>query len=587
MSHDHGAEHGHPHSHSHSHGEPLALPPAMDLSVAAEDLPASQLGRRRFLQRAGLLGAAAAGASVLPGFAGTAAAETEDDRRGEQGSGQGHGHGHGHGQVNPQNLLWLAGDHHIHTQYSPDAQYLVSQQVNKATQYGLDWMVITDHGSVGHAKIGVEKVHPDIVQARIDNARTLVFQGLEWNIPAAEHGTVIVAPGDNDVATLKEFENTYDGVVTKTTASSPDNEAKARAGIAFLGAQVQSKRIADALMLANHPARKGLDSPHEIRGWRDTNPLIAVGMEGAPGHQAAAIPGPGHANNGRGYYDNHKSPASFDRYPSESYVTYGGFDWMTSTVGGLWDSLLAEGKNWWISANSDSHQVYGDTFAPGTDDLTTTGSRGAPVDTGSPIYSYGDFWPGYYSNTVVGATDFSYGAVMAGIRAGRMYVVHGGLVGAMSVQLVQRGAAPVTLGGTLTAPRLDDVELQVDIALADRPNYHGEVPVLSKVDVIVGQVTGPVSDQDTFTAPRTRVAKTFQVPSNPAGNVYSFRYPIRTDGRTPFYVRLRGSDGKRLAPGLGGASIDPAGPVVDALGNADPWQDLWFYTNPIFAIPTQ
>ena len=77
------------------------------------------------------------------------------------------------------------------------------------------------------------------------------------------------------------------------------------------------------------------------------------------------------------------------------------------------------------------------------------------------------------------------------------------------------------------------------------------------------------------------------MPSNPAGNVYSLRYPIRTDGKTPFYVRLRGSDGNRLGPGLGGASIDPAGPVVDALGNADPWKDLWLYTNPIFAVPTR
>ncbi len=31
---------------------------------------------------------------------------------------------------------------------------------------------------------------------------------------------------------------------------------------------------------------------------------------------------------------------------------------MTSTVGGLWDSLLAEGEAWWITASSDSHQVY-------------------------------------------------------------------------------------------------------------------------------------------------------------------------------------------------------------------------------------
>ena len=158
---------------------------------------------------------------------------------------------------------------------------------------------------------------------------------------------------------------------------------------------------------------------------------------------------------------------------------------------------------------------------------------------------------------------------MAGIRAGRMYVMHGGLVGALSVRLVKRGIAPVTLGGTLTAPRLDNVELQVDIALADRPNFHGDVPELAKVDVIIGQVTGPVTDQDTFSAPKTRVVQSFAVNRNLPGNVYSLRYPIPTDGKTPFYVRLRGSDGKRLGPGLRGASIDPAGPVVDALGNAD------------------
>ena len=55
----------------------------------------------------------------------------------------------------------------------------------------------------------------------------------------------------------------------------------------------------------------------------------------------------------------------------------------------------------------------------------------------------------------------------------------------------------------------------------------------------------------------------------------------------PFYVRLRGSDGKQLGPGLNGAAVDPAGPLVDVLGNADPWDDLWFYTNPIWVVPAR
>src|SRR5262249_20061307 len=34
------------------------------------------------------------------------------------------------------------------------------------------------------------------------------------------------------------------------------------------------------------------------------------------------------------------------RLPLESYRTWGGFDWFTATVGGLWDSMLAKGRPW-------------------------------------------------------------------------------------------------------------------------------------------------------------------------------------------------------------------------------------------------
>jgi hypothetical protein len=64
---------------------------------------------------------------------------------------------------------------------------------------------------VQHARIGVERVNPDIRSARRDFPDMLVFQGLEWNIPAAEHGTVFVHPGPQEVSFLKQFENDYDG----------------------------------------------------------------------------------------------------------------------------------------------------------------------------------------------------------------------------------------------------------------------------------------------------------------------------------------------------------------------------------------
>ena len=32
-------------------------------------------------------------------------------------------------------------------------------------------------------------------------------------------------------------------------------------------------------------------------------------------------------------------------------------------------------------------------------------------------------------------------------------------------------------------------------------------------------------------------------------------------------------------------AVDPTGPAMDVVGSADPWQDLWFYTNPIWVVP--
>jgi hypothetical protein len=443
-------------------------------------------------------------------------------------------------------------------------------------------MVITDHGSETHAKIGVEKVNPDIVAARDKISDTLVFQGLEWNIPAAEHGTVFVHPGKNEVAVLKEFENSFDGSVKAAGANTPANEALAISGLNFLADAVRRRKVKDALMLANHPARKGIDSPHEIRGWRDAQPRIAVGMEGAPGHQAAGLPAPNGAGSGRGIYDNSPSADSFVGYPLESYRTWGGFDWMTATVGGLWDSLLAEGKPWWVTANSDSHNVYADTAVRGPNsDFNANGRYNDPVYGGGLNLTDTDFWPGQYSRTHVGAESFSYAAVMNGIRSGRVWVDHGGLISGLDARLKGGGNA-VTLGGVLQVRRGRQVDLVIDIALAGGPNWAQFVPALARVDVIQGDVTGAVSDKDTFTTPNTKVVKSFEV--NQSTGTVRLTYSLGKVDK-PVYVRLRGTDGNRTAVGLGGAAVDPAGPAMDVIGDADPWKDLWFYSNPMWVLP--
>ncbi|MHC3469366.1 PHP domain-containing protein [Streptomyces sp. 7R007] len=567
MSHDHRHGHGHGHHHHHDGAETASLPPALDMTVPDEELSPGQLSRRSMLRRAGLLGAGLAAGSVLAGAGEAAASPAGSSGTGDPRSG---------------GYLWLAGDHHIHTQYSSDAKYRVIDHVRQANAHGLDWMVITDHGSETHAKIGVEKVNPDIVAARAKVEDTLVFQGLEWNIPAAEHGTVFVHPGSNEVAVLKEFENSFDGAVQKATANTPANEALAIAGVNFLAEQVRRRKVKDALFLANHPARKGIDSPHEIRAWRDAQPAIAVGMEGAPGHQAAGIAAPQGPGSGRGGYDNSPSADSFAAYPLESYRTWGGFDWMTATVGGLWDSLLAEGKPWWITANSDSHNVYADTAVRGANsDFAGNGKYNDPVYGGGLNLGDTDFWPGQYSRTHVGAASFSYKAVMDGIRAGRVWVDHGGLISGLNAQL-RSGYRSVTLGGMLQVRRGSQVDLVVEISLANGPNWAQFVPTLARVDVIQGHVTGPVSDKDIFATPTTKVVKSFDV--NRATGTVRLTYSLGKVDK-PLYVRLRGTDGNRSAVGVNGASVDPAGPAMDVLGDADPWKDLWFYSNPMWVLP--
>lgn len=544
------------------------LPEWADPEIPESKLDGQGVSRRRLLRRSGLFGAAFAAAPLVN--TAPAAAQTT-------------------GRPDPE-LSYLVGDHHVHSVYSHDAKYTAPQQAQRAAQFGLDWMVFTEHSNFGHANAGgALKEHEQVLKARAENPRMLIFQGLEWYIPAAEHATVFTAPGPNEAEILRRFELTYDGKLLKRTEGAkdhpdtPGNEKLAVDAIRWLGERKRAGEIPDVLVLANHPTRLGIDSPHEIRGWRDADPDIMIGMEGAPGAQGAGHPGRG-SNSTRGEYDNKPSPQSWPGLPAEAYITYGGFDWMTATVGGLWDALLSEGRLFTITSNSDNHRTVFDTLRNGDwkpgENFDNTGRLPDPVETGEPQPG-SDYWPGQFSRTHVGVTRYGYGEVMAGLRAGRVWVDHGQLLDGIDVRLVrgwdERGGA--TLGGRLRAHRGERLTLVVTVTTAARPNFHGDVPSLAHVDVIRGSVHGPVRDRDDWRAPGTRVVHTSDVSGRKG--TYTLRIPlgrVRESG----YVRLRGSDGRRHGAGLLGRDVDPHGPIAHPPGNGDPWLDTWFYTNPIF-----
>ncbi|MFF4655407.1 histidinol-phosphatase [Streptomyces sp. NPDC001381] len=545
------------------------LPEWADPSVSPAHLDAQGVSRRRLLSRAGMFGAAFA--------LGSAATPAPAAPRG------------GTGGEDPH-LAYLVGDHHVHSVYSHDAKYTFSQQARAAARFGLDWMVFNEHSNVGHAHHGAALEHQEILKARAENPRLLIFQGLEWYIPAAEHCTVFAAPGPHEVDLLTRFELAYDGKLlgyTEGSAGAADtarNEAHAVKAVKWLAEQRRSGQVDDVLVLANHPLRLGIDSPHELRAWRDAAPEIMIGMEGAPGAQGAAIPGLRGPTSVRGEYENRPTAQSWSGYPADAFLTYGGFDWATATVGGLWDSMLAEGRLFTITTNSDNHRTVFDTWRngdwPAGQTFDDTGRLPDPVDTDTPQPG-SDFWPGQFSRTHVGVTRYGYRAVMAGLRAGRVWLDHGHLLDGLDVRVKRDRDAGrgVTLGGRLRVRKGERITLYVTVTTASRPNPRGILPRLAHVDVIRGAVRGPVSDRDTWKAPDTRVVHTKDVSGR--RGTYTLRVPL-TAGDESFYVRLRGSDGNRNGTGCLGASIDPHGPVPHEPGDGDPWADTWFYSNPVF-----
>lgn len=497
---------------------------------------------------------------------------------------------------------WLVVDHHVHSIYSHDAKYTMDMILDKAEEFGVDAIAFTEHSNWGHANEGGVWEANRIIHKAREERDILVFQGLEWYIPAAEHGTVLVAPGINEARILRTFELLYDGKLNRwekpdpATNEAEDWEAKAVSAIQWLGEQKANGVIDDAVVLANHPSRLGIDSPHELRAWHDADRQIFIGMEGAPGAQGSAFGLNRSPDYQRGEYENSPSATSFPGYPEEAYRTRGGFDWVTSVVGGVWDSLLAEGRRYWITSNSDFHLKTYDTYRVGDypDDGTwedgaslgnfnRAGRRPNPVDTGEP-QGGSDYWPGEFSRTHVGASERSYTALMDAMRMGRMWIEHGRLISGLDVEV---GAAdgsgdPVTLGGTLSVAAGTELVLRVRVQPTLEKNSAGIMPQLAHVDLIRGTVTGQAQNPDEMEAPDTKVVE---------------RKDVRNRGRAPFtiefalgaaekneYVRLRGSDGNRSGVGPMGAEVDPAGPIPHG-GEPDagnPWIDTWFYTNPIF-----
>ena len=429
---------------------------------------------------------------------------------------------------------WLAGDHHVHSHYSgryvdgvyrlgADGIYPLAKNAEMARSFGLSWLVAIDHGGFGLSRQRFEQQYPELLASRAAVPEVIQFHGMELDTPGGDHSSLIMPLTPAEGETLRSLESRY--AADEVEDAARDDTAK------MLLALVEMRGLSPRpLVFANHPSRsaKGVidyhgHTPRELRTWNDAAPEVAIGMEGAPGHQGTSLK-PNvtpQTLRKRGYYVH--SP------------TFGGFDAMTATVGGVWDSFLGEGRRFWITATSDSHRNVAD------------GGE--------------DFWPGQYAKTYVLARPEA-DDIMDSLRHGRVFVATGDLISALNIDVAGAG-----IGGTATVKAGRTVRVSITIRDPEGANAHGDHPQVRRVDLIMGDLTGKTTT-NADRNPTTRVIKRFSADDwrrNGETLTLSYSFKATHDG----YLRLRGTSTNELEP-----QPDPIG--------ENPWPDLWFYSNPVF-----
>lgn len=446
----------------------------------------------------------------------------------------------------------------------------------------------------------IEEVEYRMIVGRTHMYRKVLVEGLEWVTPGHEHTDVAVLSGQTpagynsgNASKMAEFEFRFDR--SDTDAIGPvdannqqvwtgkDNvnnsgdagHAKALAGLKWL----QANHPRDSYAIPTHTERQGPYSStgnkgFNIESFRDFNnaaPTVAFGIE-SPGHLAQ-----GGLNGGSGSYGSGAVGGG----------TYGMAGVYTAKVGGLWDGMLGEGRNFFNFVSSDWHErgVYG--------------ARDASTSS--------DFMPGEYTKLYVPNTDnFSSQSIIDGMRSGNSYSVNGDIIGP---DMVFRAKAPrdggwKTMGETMVVRPGDKIQVEMEMTVPARNNspYSFNNPLLAQVgisqplnkpsldhvDLITGQITGPIDPTNplykgpqpnaagvagaaivynTTTAISQQFSATQMHSEKQKDGSTRLRFTTTfVAGNTPFYIRARGTN------------IPPATPnVTDSAGNAllDPTTPRW------------
>jgi uncharacterized protein YjdB len=407
-----------------------------------------------------------------------------------------------------------------------------------------------------------------ILKARATYPTKLIIQSYEMNVPGHEHGSMGLITNqfslNPNVNPLAQFEFTFDandkdingGVAQGWTKSTLSNShAKTIAALKWLNANYPTT----SYLVPAHPERKPKSSGYTIAAFRDMNnaaPSVCFGFESMPGHQKAS---------GRGGYSK----------TAQGGGTFGGAGYFSAKVGGLWDAMLSEGRNWWLFANSDCH-IADEDFFPGE----------------------------YQKNYTYVADKTSAQAVIDGLRSGNTWVVTGDLIDSLDYSIASANVPSnvAVMGQKLT---LNDSKVTLHIKVRDPQSANNNTyssytnPELNHIDIISGIVGDTISstsaNYNVDSVATTKVIARFAATAGETdskgittqawtdlGNGWkeiSYTFNVNSNS----YYRLRGTN---LGLNVTNETDAAGNPLPDSLmlsNNAEKaFNDLWFYSNPIF-----
>ena len=410
----------------------------------------------------------------------------------------------------------------------------------------------------------------------------IISSGFEWDMPGLDHASVGILDENGEVSIegVHEFEWKYAG-----TNDDPDSlyelgdkaddmdeesvwgERQGGSGdpqTAYDAAAWLQENYPDSYLLPNHPSRhnggSGEVTIENLRRLNDAAPDVVFGFEGMPGNQMS---GSGRA----------ELPAGDIR---------NGADEMIAVTGGVWDSLLSEGRKIYNFSNSDFH------FKVSADEKYSSG-----------------YWASEYSSNHVYVEPgedgvYDYSDVVEGLRSGNSYAVYGNLISDLSFTASAAGGS-ATMGGELAATEGDEITVTIQFTVPEKNNYatlYGtdtgiqvdNTPELDHVDLIAGSVTGKVSeDQYGQIASDAKIVKTFTkeelAEARGEDGVYTLTFTAEADQNC--YYRLRGTTVSEVDEnGDPLADADYSG-IADNYTRFDTINDsnyssLCFYANPIW-----